>query len=130
MVDLGGQCSRARILSVLENLQPTLVTLNEVDLRQSPSLLEDMSAIGLSHASFFGHVQGVYGNLLASTTPLQNVLHTHVEGGSEVKTKDGRVHRIARGLLSATISALGVDVRVAVTHLDHMSSAERRRQVL
>lgn len=128
-VDLNGVCSRARMVSTLEQLHPAVVTLNEVDMRQTPTLLEDLSSIGLSHASFFGHVRsGSYGNLVASCEPLHDVEHTHLDGGTEVLTKDGMTHRIARGLLSATISMLGVDVRVAVTHLDHMSSRERRRQ--
>jgi len=42
-----------------------------------------------------------------------------------VKTREGNTHRIARGLLSATINVYGIDVRVAVTHLDHMQSTER-----
>jgi endonuclease/exonuclease/phosphatase family metal-dependent hydrolase len=128
-VDLNGVCSRARMVSTLEQLRPAVVTLNEVDMRQTPTLLEDLSSIGLSHASFFGHVRsGSYGNLVASCEPLHDVEHTHLDGGTEVLTKDGMTHRIARGLLSATISMLGIDVRVAVTHLDHMSSRERRRQ--
>ena len=128
-VDVSGACSRARIVRSLEELQPGLVTLNEVDMLQTPSLLEDLSALGLQHASFFGHVRGVYGNLLASTEPLEEITHLHLDGGTKVETKDGRVHRIARGLLSTRISVLGVGVRVAVTHLDHISSVERRVQM-
>jgi endonuclease/exonuclease/phosphatase family metal-dependent hydrolase len=129
-VDLSGTSSYARVLQTLERLQPTLLTLNEVDMRQTPALLEDLSsAVGLPHSSFFGHVRGVYGNVLASAVPLSDAVHTHVEGGTEVTTKDGSVHRIARGLLSASLSALGVELRVGVTHLDHMSYEQRRVQM-
>ena len=43
----------------------------------------------------------------------------------QVRTKDGRVHRIVRGLISASTCVHGINIRAAVTHLDHMSSAER-----
>ena len=128
-VDMSGACSRLRLLQVVEQLQPALLTLNEVDMTQTPSLLEDLSAAGLPHASFFGHVRGVYGNVLASALPLRDVVHTHLDGGSQVKGREGRVHRISRGLVSASVSAFGVEIRVALTHLDHMKSAERRTQL-
>jgi endonuclease/exonuclease/phosphatase family metal-dependent hydrolase len=127
-VDLTGTDSLDRVLRTVEELRPALLSLNEVDLTQTPSLLEDLSAIGLPHASFFGHVRGTYGNLLASASPLHSIEHTHLEGGSEVKTRDGGVHRIARGMLAASTSVAGVDVRVAVTHLDHMSAEQRHVQ--
>lgn len=128
--DLSGACSRERVLKTLERLRPTLLTLNEVDLRQTPTLLEDLEeVVGLPHASFFGHVRGVYGNLLASAVPLRSIEHTHLEGGTQVRLGDGSVHRIARGLLGASVTVLGTDVRIAVTHLDHMSSAERQTQM-
>ena len=127
-VDLTGTDSLDRVLRTVEELSPALLTLNEVDLSRTPSLLEDLSAIGLPHASFFGHVRGTYGNLLASASPLHRVEHTHLDGGSEVKTRDGGVHRIARGLLAASTSVAGVDVRLAVTHLDHMSAEQRAVQ--
>ena len=127
-VDLTGTDSLDRVLRTVEELSPALLSLNEVDLSRTPSLLEDLSAIGLPHASFFGHVRGTYGNLLASASPLHRVEHTHLDGGSEVKTRDGGVHRIARGLLAASTSVAGVDVRLAVTHLDHMSAEQRAVQ--
>ena len=127
-VDLTGMDSLDRVLRTVEELRPALLSLNEVDLTQTPSLLEDLAAIGLPHASFFGHVRGTYGNLLASASPLHDIEHMHLEGGSEVKTRDGGVHRIARGMLAASTSVAGVDVRVAVTHLDHMSSEQRHVQ--
>ena len=46
-----------------------------------------------------------------------------------VRTRDGGTHLIHRGLLGATVSAIGVDVRVGVTHLDHMKSVERQTQM-
>ncbi|KAL1522303.1 hypothetical protein AB1Y20_017295 [Prymnesium parvum] len=127
-VDLSGASSLSRVLEALRSLQPSLLSLNEVDLRQSPSLLSDLSAAGLPHSSFFGHMRGTYGNLLAATVPLRNVLHLHLRGGSHVRVRDGRLHRIARGLLCADFSFLGVELRAAATHLDHISSVERRRQ--
>lgn len=87
------------------------------------------SRLGLPHASFFGHVRGTYGNLIASKVPLQNVMHIHLRGGSEVRLKDGGPHRIARGLLCADLSVCGVHLRVLLTHLDHMSTEERRTQM-
>ena len=128
-VDLTDTPSLDRVLRTLEQLRPALLSLNEVDLTQTPTLLEDLSAISLPHASFFGHVRGTYGNLIASATPLHGVEHTHLEGGTEVRTRDGGVHRIARGLLAASTSVGGVDVRVAVTHLDHMSREQRLTQM-
>ena len=70
-VDLTGMDSLDRVLRTVEELSPALLSLNEVDLSRTPSLLEDLSAIGLPHASFFGHVRGTYGNLLASASPLR-----------------------------------------------------------
>lgn len=127
-VDLSNTCSRERVLSTIEHLRPTLLTLNEVDMRKTPSLVGDLERIGLPHTSFFGHVGDVYGNMLASAVPLRNVYHTHLEGGAKVQTQDGKVHTIIRGLVSASIRVHGVELRVAVTHLDHMSSEERRTQ--
>ena len=54
---------------------------------------------------------------------------SHLEGGTEVQTRDGKAHRIVRGLLHAETEALGVPLRVGVTHLDHMAEAQRRVQV-
>ena len=129
-IDLEGLCSRKRILQTLARLQPTLVTLNEVDIRKTPTLLDDLSAeVGLVHGHFFGHVRDVYGNVMASRLPLQLIEQTKLRGGSMVQIRNGTSHHIVRGMLSASIRVHGVDTRVAVTHLDHMSSAERRVQM-
>ncbi|KAL3907421.1 MAG: hypothetical protein SGPRY_010175, partial [Prymnesium sp.] len=129
-IDISGVSSLPRVLQTLESLQPLILTLNEVDIRCTPSLMQHLeSKLGLPHASFFGHVRGTYGNLIASKVPLQNVMHIHLRGGSEVRLKDGGPHRIARGLLCADLSVFGVHLRVLLTHLDHMSTEERRTQM-
>ena len=122
--------SGARVLASIQRLSPTILTLNEVDTTKCERLLHDLAGIGLRHQSFFGHVRnGQYGNALLSTEPLRDVVHTHLDGGSVVRAPSGEKHRIARGLLSASTSVLGCELRVAVTHLDHMSSEQRREQM-
>jgi endonuclease/exonuclease/phosphatase family metal-dependent hydrolase len=124
------QSSLARVLSCIERLRPTIVTLNEVDTRECPTLLDDMHRLGLTHQAFFGHARdNTYGNALLSTVPLKHVKRTHLDGGTVVRTKAGNTHRIARGLVSASVCVLGVSARVALTHLDHMSAAQRAVQM-
>ena len=115
-VDLSGTSSYARVLQTLERLQPTLLTLNEVDMRQTPALLEDLSsAVGLPHSSFFGHVRGVYGNVLASAVPLGDAVHTHVEGGTEGTTKDSNSSVVIVGqarFASSSITAYAYSISI------------------
>ena len=108
------ELSASRVLACVQRLNPTFLTLNEVDTTKSETLLDDFAAIGLRHQTFFGHVRGgAYGNALLSTVPLHDVEHTHLDGGSVVLTRSGQKHRIARGLLSASASVLGCEVRIA-----------------
>ena len=93
-------------------------------------MLDNLADMGLRHQSFFGHVRGGnYGNALLSIHPLTDVVHTHLDGGTVVRTRSGEEHRIARGMLSASVSVLGVSTRVCVTHLDHMAGAQRTIQM-
>jgi endonuclease/exonuclease/phosphatase family metal-dependent hydrolase len=127
--DLSGKCSLARVVRAVEALKPSLLTLNEVDLRNTPALLAALSP-ALPHAHFYGHaINRQYGNALLSTVPLRHIVETPLDGGSVVQTKDGATHRIARGMLHAEAALAGVDLCVAVTHLDHMSREERGTQV-
>jgi endonuclease/exonuclease/phosphatase family metal-dependent hydrolase len=59
---------------------------------------------------------------------LQRRLDSHLDGGAEVVTRDGRTHRIVRGLLQAETEALGLPLRIGVTHLDHMAEVQRTIQ--
>ena len=128
--DLSDECSVARVVRTIRSLQPNLLSLNELDVAATPSLLHQLSAsCGLEHTSFFGHVRGTYGNALLSTEPLSDIQHLHLDGGTTVVARDGRTHRIARGMLGATVNVLGVAVRLAVTHLDHICDKERRIQL-
>lgn len=127
---VSGASSSARVLACIERLRPTLLTLNELDVSVEPKLLDDLAQLGYPHQSFFGHVRdGAYGNAILSQYPLTDIVHTHLNGGTVVRTKAGAEHRIARGLNVATVDVLGVSARVAVTHLDHMASAERTVQM-
>ena len=125
-----GRSSSARVLSCVERLRPSLLSLNELDLTKAPTLLDDLSALGYSQQSFFGHVRdGTYGNALVSTLPLTDAKHTHLDGGTVVNKPNNEKHRIARGMLSASVAVgAGVRARVAVTHLDHMCPVQRRVQ--
>ena len=126
-VDVQGSCSRERVVRAVESLRPNVLTLNEVCLQQAPTLIEELTPT-LPYHSFFGHVRGTYGNALLSSEPLLNVHHVPLDGGTTVTTKDGKLHRIVRGLILADTTHCGVDVQLAVTHLDHMSAAERSVQ--
>ena len=125
-----GESSRERVVSTIASLRPHILSLNEVDIEKTPTLLDELGAIGLKHSAFFGHVRnGTYGNALLSTEPFDRVERTHLDGGTVVRTKSGGTHRIARGLLSARFTVLGVHALLAVTHLDHMDAAERAEQM-
>ena len=132
-----GTSSVAAIASHLASLNPDVLCLNEVDLRKRPTALEEVqhalsSAHGRSFAvQFFGHVDDVYGNAILSAYATSNVRRVPLDGGTVVKRGE-RTHRIHRGLLMCDVLLPdhmgGGPLRVATTHLDHMSSAERTIQ--
>ena len=113
-------------LTVLRPLRPALLALNEVDVKSQPEALPRLATeLDLPHIEFYGHaLNGRYGNALLSRSPLARRHAEQLDGGTEVTLPDGSSKRIVRGLLVADLAT----VRVAVTHLDHMSEAERVRQ--
>jgi len=132
----------------LAGLQPTLVALNEVDMRIRPESLTSVAErLGGFSVAFFGHVRGQYGNALLSKYPIKAIRETHLRGGTEVGfpagtkklngeiAKEGELHRIARGLLECDIEIPEMSGRpgklltVAVTHLDHINEAQRKVQL-
>lgn len=128
--DLADECSVARVVHTLAELRPSLLSLNELDVNSTPELLPQLSVrCGLPYSSFFGHVRGTYGNALLSAEPLREVEHVHLDGGTAVVSRDGRRHRIARGMLGATVRVAGVHLRLGVTHLDHICDRERTVQL-
>lgn len=128
----GGDATEAAVRQLRRFGPLSLLALNEVDVESRPLALGALAdALGLAHREFFGHAGGRYGNALLSATPLTDVATTRLDGGSVVTGRDGRPHRIGRGLLAATTRVGGAGgplVRCAVTHLDHMCEAERGEQ--
>jgi endonuclease/exonuclease/phosphatase family metal-dependent hydrolase len=143
-----GSSTEAAIGDALAGLQPTIVALNEVDIRLRPAALPALAErLGGFYFAFFGHVRGQYGNALLSKYPIKAIRETHLRGGTEVSfppgtkkfngeiAKEGEVHRIARGLLECdielppTADGPGRLITVAVTHLDHISEEQRRIQL-
>ena len=61
-------CEQA-VIGVLRALNPTVVTLNEVDIRSRPNALGDICAALGMKSRFFGHVNGFYGNAVLSHLP-------------------------------------------------------------
>ena len=118
-------------LMTLRALGPLdVLSLNEVDALQAPEALSVLaSALGL-HAAFYGHARdGQYGNALLTSSPLERRREVRLDGGSVVNF-NGTDHRIVRGLLTGEIALRGGGgtLRVATTHLDHISEAERSTQ--
>ena len=118
-------------LMTLRALGPLdVLSLNEVDALQAPEALSVLaSALGL-HAAFYGHARdGQYGNALLTSSPLERRREVRLDGGSVVNF-NGTDHRIVRGLLTGEIVLRGGGgtLRVASTHLDHISEAERSTQ--
>eukprot|EP00931_Biecheleriopsis_adriatica_P078799 TRINITY_DN52214_c0_g1_i1.p1 TRINITY_DN52214_c0_g1~~TRINITY_DN52214_c0_g1_i1.p1 ORF type:complete len:389 (+),score=49.72 TRINITY_DN52214_c0_g1_i1:131-1168(+) len=140
-----GACGLDHICSSLRALRPSVVCLNEVDLRKQPQGLKRVAeASGLSHVHFFGHVQGRYGNALLSRFPILRVKEVHLNGGTELEWPkgSGNMRRIRRGMLLATLavpegpgvrpnvsSVESGELTVISTHLDHMDEAERLVQI-
>lgn len=123
--DAQGVSQVAAVAERLSRLQPSFVALNEVDLQARPEALEQLSSALGMHYAFFGHARGgVYGNALLARTPLDCPQRVELDGGTVVMHR-GAEHRINRGLLSCETRWHGRPLRVAVTHLDHMSEPER-----
>ena len=139
-LDRHGQNATDTIIADLAALDPSLVCLNEVDLRKQPGVLQDIEhKLGLK-STFFGHVgDGMYGNALLSRFPVKpdSVREIQLAGGTEVEYQGG-MYRIQRGMLVAEVE-LGIDgtgndatpqsLGVACTHLDHIKEEERTVQV-
>lgn len=123
------------VLKRLVELSPiSLLALNEVDVALRPHALSQLQdVLGLEHVAFFGHAgpSNNYGNAILSREPFvqDSVRQTHLRGGKVVLDKDGREHRIVRGLQTVRTTLGGVAATVAVTHLDHMDEAERVTQM-
>jgi len=129
----------------LHALRPHVVCLNEVDVRSRPDGLKQLAtAIGADHVAFFGHVRGTYGNAIISQLPILNTKDVHLDGGTEVEwpRDSGKLHRIQRGLLAATlrlphaVSKKGTksdedhalcaeQITIFCTHLDHIKEEQR-----
>ncbi|EKX52580.1 hypothetical protein GUITHDRAFT_101746 [Guillardia theta CCMP2712] len=138
--------------------RPNFVCLNEVDVKLQPGGLEKIaSSLGPKFTiAFFGHVRDRYGNAIISNLPVLSTktFQHHIRGGSTIKlepgtkkfngeiAKEGDVHRIARGMLVVETSLptsalqagqnqenLGTSLRIACTHLDHISSEQRKVQM-
>jgi len=137
------QSTVSAIGDALAALEPTVVTLNEVDVRLRPEALTAIAErLGGFSIAFFGHVRGQYGNALLSKYPIRAIRETHLRGGTQMGfpagtrkmngdiAKEGELHRIARGLLECDIElAAGRVITIAVTHLDHINEAERELQL-
>ena len=134
--DDDGESTVAQVARSLRALQPSFVCLNEVDLDKRPGALEAVAeALGGFHVEFFGHVKGKegfdkYGNALLSRLPPTGSERTHLDGGF-MGEHNGQPYRIHRGMLAVdfALPGSGPALRVAVTHLDHISEAERRVQL-
>lgn len=143
-----GESTVAAIGNALAELSPTVVALNEVDIRTRPEALSTVAErLGNFSVAFFGHAKGVYGNALLSQHPIVATRETHLRGGSEFLipagtqkfngevAKEEERHRIVRGLLECDIELPSTDgqatklLTVAVTHLDHISEEQRAMQL-
>lgn len=128
----GGSTVR-RIARSLRKLRPSLVCLQEVDLRKRPGALQEVGRELGMEAAFFGHVQGHYGNALLSTAAIRRTHEVALEGGTEVEhpPASGKTYRIHRGMLivELTVGDQEQPLSIACTHLDHMTEAARRTQM-
>lgn len=123
------------------------------------TLVRDLTeATGCAYSfEIFGHVAGRYGNAVLSRFPIVGRCDVDLKGGTEVKIPAGRrkpngeiaqegdTHRIARGMLMVDVQVPPpsawdrpfawetprpfTQLRVACTHLDHMSIEQRRVQL-
>eukprot|EP00039_Didymoeca_costata_P016996 m.310581 g.310581 ORF g.310581 m.310581 type:complete len:305 (-) comp16478_c0_seq5:124-1038(-) len=137
-------CTFDKIASALERHKPTLVALNEVDIRgtahENP-IAELARRLGGYHFAFYGHVKGHYGNALLSEYPILRKREMRLRGGSQVqfpvgttklngeKVKEGEKFTIVRGFLQCDIQIGLAEITVGVTHLDHISDKERAIQL-
>lgn len=139
-----GSSNVSEIAAALAALDPTLVALNEVDIKMRPGALEEIAeTLGGFSVSFFGHVAGRYGNALLSKLPVVATRTNHLRGGTEWKiaagtpmhtgevAKEDIVKRIVRGMLECDLAldGQGNTLTVAVTHLDHIDEAQREIQL-
>lgn len=119
------------VLKRLVDLSPiSILALNEVDVQLRPHALPQLQeALGLQHCAFFGHAGpgNNYGNAILSREPFSrdSIRQTHLDGGTIVLDREGRQHRIVRGLQTVRTTLGGVPVGVGVTHLDHVSAPPR-----
>lgn len=122
-VGLDGHEDPDRILQVIDAVDADIIALQEVDRRHPPDrcLVETLSGRG-THQAIYGPTlqrkKGAYGNLLLSRFPIlsQRLLDLSVPG------------REPRGAICATVTANGVPVAIAATHLG-LGMRERRQQV-
>lgn len=129
------ECTIESIGHALRGLAPDVICLNEVDIRRwgEDSTLPRLEAALGMHVEFFGHaLGGQYGNAICSSLPMRRTHEVALEGGSQIRRADDKMHRIVRGLLVCDVDAssrgLGT-LSVAATHLDHMDEAERVTQL-
>lgn len=132
--DKNDKDSTSQIIADLAALKPSIVCLNEVDLRKQPGVLQRIeNELGMT-SHMFGHVgDGMYGNALISKFPIKqtSIIEVMLEGGTEVEWKGG-TYRIQRGMLVAEVeidSQSGRSIGVACTHLDHIKEEERTIQI-
>lgn len=126
-----GSDSTSKIVADLAALEPSIVCLNEVDLRKQPGVLERIEQELGMKSTFFGHVgNGMYENALLSRFPVKkgSINEVMLDGGTEVDYKGG-TYRIQRGMLVAEVEIGGRSIGVACTHLDHIKEQERTIQV-
>lgn len=136
-----------RICADLLQLHPDVLCLNEVVRfpltdaggRQRGDSLDALAAdLGDMQVHFAHATPGFerFGNAVLTNANLEilDTVSAHLKGGTVVKTKDGRDKQIVRCALAVRfqaqtrfpqLSKLGV----ICTHLDHISSLERQRQV-
>ena len=151
-----GQSTVSDVAESIAALGADIVCLNEVDVSREPAALQEIATQSFSlpaecgldeHVMFFGHVAARYGNAILSRFPIVHRDTTHLEGGSWIEfpagtkrldgttAKAGEAHRIARGLvfidveLNTTSHQKCTPLRVACTHLDHISIDERKVQL-
>ena len=141
-----------KIGQALAKFRPTVVCLNEVDTVHRPQCLERLAQILGSETpydvNFYGHVRNSYGNAILtdpSVVEVRDVENFDLPGGTEFEfppgtrkfngeiAQAGEKHRIQRGMLRVNFAIkaepASAGVNVFVTHLDHISEAERHTQL-
>jgi len=135
-----------RIRDDLLKLKPEVLCLNEVvrfpfkdaeGLQREDSLNALAKDLGDMQVHFAHATPGFerFGNAVLVDAKLQVLgeASAHLEGGSVVKTKEGRDKKIVRSALAVRFQAQSSSplsrMAVIATHLDHISSVERQAQV-